>query len=186
MGAGEVHAATREILRFWFDDLDERRRFAKDPALDAEIAERFGALRDAVVASDAAGWRDDPDTLLAAIILVDQFSRNIHRDSARAFESDALALKLAREAIDKGWDGGMTKDWQQFLYMPFMHSERMADQEECVVLFRTLDDAHLLSFATGHRDLIARFGRFPHRNAALGRASTPEELAYLSQPGAGY
>lgn len=182
----EVHAEAPAILRFWFDELPAEKHFAKDDAVDAECARRFGAVRDAILASGAAGWRGDPDTLLAAVIALDQFSRNIHRGSAQAFAADPLALSLAREAIARGWDAGMEEDRRQFLYMPFMHAEDASVQAESVALFTVLGDAEQLSYAAGHKALIDRFGRFPHRNEALGRKSTPEELDYLKQPGAGY
>jgi uncharacterized protein (DUF924 family) len=185
-GDGEVHAQAAAILHFWFDELPEARRFAKDAELDAEIAGRFGQVRDAILASDARRWRDDADSLLAAVIALDQFSRNIYRNSPEAFAGDALALSLARLAIANGWDGGMTKERAQFLYMPFMHCEDANVQAECVRLFTELGSAGQLSYAKAHYDLIRQFGRFPHRNAALGRQSTADEADYLKQPDAGF
>lgn len=185
-GAREVHAQAAAILAFWFEELPPEKRFARDDAVDAECAGRFGDVRDVILASYAVGWRDAADTLLAAIIALDQFSRNIHRDSARAFEGDALALSLSRAAIARRWDEGLDVQRRQFLYMPFMHAEDAGVQAESVALFASLGDAEILAFAQGHRALIDRFGRFPHRNAALGRVSTAEEIAYLKQPGAGY
>jgi uncharacterized protein (DUF924 family) len=185
-GAAQVHDKARAVLRFWLEETPAEKRFAKDEALDAEIAERFGAWRDAVLASEAKGWTDDPVDLLGAIVLLDQFSRNIHRDSPRAFEADTLALRLARLAVGNGWDMGMTGLERQFVYLPFEHSERMDDQRESVRLFTDLGDAETLRYAHAHQAVIERFGRFPSRNAALGRASTPEEKEYLSQPGAGW
>ncbi|QDZ07332.1 DUF924 domain-containing protein [Sphingomonas panacisoli] len=186
VSASQVHDKAREVLHFWLDETPTEKRFAKDEELDAEIRERFGALRDAVLASDAKGWTDDPVDLLGAIILLDQFSRNMHRDTLRAFEADKLALRLAKEAVAKGWDLGMTGLERQFVYLPFEHSERMDDQRESVRLFTDLGDAETLRYAHAHKAVIDRFGRFPSRNAALGRASTPEEEDYLSQPGAGW
>ena len=183
-GQGEVHA--RAVLGFWFGEVPPEKRFAKDAALDAEIARRFGALRDALLASDAAGWRDDPDTILAAIILLDQFSRNIHRDTAQAFAADRLALSLAHEAIAHGWDTAIDPERRAFLYMPLMHAEDGAVQRESVACFTRLGNEENLAYAREHAAVIDRFGRFPSRNAALGRASTPGEQAYLSQPGAGW
>jgi uncharacterized protein (DUF924 family) len=185
-GGREVHAQAAAILHFWFDELTAEKRFAKDADLDAAIAERFGLARDTILASGARGWRDDADSLLAAVIALDQFSRNIYRDRPEAFASDKLALSLARLGIANGWDEGMTSERAAFLYMPFMHSEGADVQAECVALFTKLGDTEQLSYAKGHLDLIERFGRFPHRNAALGRSSTPEEVDYLKQPGAGY
>ncbi|RYD52531.1 MAG: DUF924 domain-containing protein [Sphingomonadales bacterium] len=185
MGAAEVHAGAAQVLGFWFAMTPEQ-HFAKSEWLDAEIAERFGVLRNTVLASEAKGWRDDPETLLAAIILLDQFSRNVHRGTAGAFAADALALELTLEAIGKGWDGGMTGDWLQFLYMPLMHAEDREMQRMSVEKFGALGDAYILGFARSHAEVIEKFGRFPSRNAALGRDSTPEEREYLSQPGAGW
>jgi len=181
----DVHAKAREVLSFWFA-LTPEQHFATSVRLDAEIKARFGPLRDLVLGSGAAGWRDDPETLLAAIILLDQFSRNIHRGTAEAFAADPLALQLALEAIGKGWDADMDKDRRQFLYLPLEHAEDPAMQKLSVEKFGSLDDAYLLGFAEKHAAVVARFGRYPSRNAALGRESTPEELAFLSEAGAGW
>lgn len=173
------------MLRFWFG-LDEKRQFAKDPALDREIAERFGDLRARVLDSGAAGWRDDPDTILAAIILLDQFSRNLFRGDERAFAADPLALSLTYEAIDKGWDRSLPKERAVFLLMPLMHAEDSAAQALSVTKFEALGLETNARFARDHRDVFERFGRFPGRNDALGRGSTEAERDYLSQPGAGW
>ena len=187
MGGGrQVHDKAREVVRFWLEETPAAKRFARDEALDAEIAERFGAWRDAVQASGAKGWTDDPVDLLGAIILLDQFSRNIHRDSPRAFEADGLALKLAKLMIANGWDMGLTGLERQFVYLPFEHSERLDDQRESLRLFTALGDAETLRYAHAHKAVIESFGRFPSRNAVLGRISTPEEVEFLSQPGAGW
>jgi uncharacterized protein (DUF924 family) len=182
----EVHDKALGVLRFWFDEVPPEKRFARDEALDRTIAERFGALRERVVASDAAGWGNDPDTLLAAIILLDQFSRNIHRGTAAAFAADALALKLTKRAIILAWDDALPVERRAFLYMPMMHSEDPAVQAKSLIWFERLGNEENLTYAREHEAVIARFGRFPSRNAALGRESTPEELEYLSQPGAGW
>lgn len=183
-GQGEVHA--RAVLDFWFDTVPPEKRFARDDKLDAEITRRFARLRDEVLATDAAGWRDGPDRILAAIILLDQFSRNIHRGSGQAFAADPLALSLTHAAIALGWDATFAPDRRAFLYMPLMHAEDVAVQEESVARFTQLGEAENLAFARDHKAVIDRFGRFPSRNAALGRISTPEEEAYLSQPSAGW
>ncbi len=183
---GEVHDEAQAVLAFWLDEMPAERRFAKDAALDAEIEDRFGALHARLLATRAEGWRDDPRTLLAAIIVLDQFSRNMFRGSAQAYAADPLALDLTRAALSRGWDAGMSVAERQFLYMPMMHAEDAAVQRESVRLFGTLDDNTILGFATDHADVIARFGRFPSRNAALGRVSTPAEEDYLSRPGAGW
>jgi uncharacterized protein (DUF924 family) len=186
-GASEVHEKASAVLSFWFGEVPAKQRFAADPALDQEITARFGAMRDAVLVTGAQGWRDDPETLLAAIILLDQFSRNMHRGTAAAFAGDALALDLTREAIERGWDERLDPDEQRaFLYMPLMHAEDQAAQQLSVACFEQLGNAENLAYAREHADVIARFGRFPSRNDALGRKSTPAEKAYLSQPGAGW
>ena len=184
--ASEVHAAARAVLAFWFDETPPDRWFAKDANLDRVIAERFGALRDAVLANGAAGWDDDPETLLAAIILLDQFSRNIHRGSREAFAADGLALHLTHRALARGWDEAMPPERRAFLYMPLMHAEDREEQRLSVACFTCLGNPDNLDFARQHRMVIDRFGRFPSRNAALGRASTEAEKAYLSQPDAGW
>jgi uncharacterized protein (DUF924 family) len=192
--ASEVHHRERDamhkdaaaILDFWFGEVTPDRHFAKDDALDAEIARRFGELREIVVAGRAAGWRDDADSLLAAIVLIDQFGRNLHRQSGEAFAADPLALALAREGVARGYDAQLPPERAKFLYMPFMHAEDPAAQAECVRLFEALGDAESLEFAKAHRDVIEDFGRFPSRNAALDRENTPAEEAYLSRPDAGW
>jgi uncharacterized protein (DUF924 family) len=182
----DVHVKAREVLGFWFDLVMPEQRFAKSVALDSEIRTLFGELRDRVKASGAAGWRDDPETLLAAIILLDQFSRNLHRGEAEAFAADPLAQELTLMALEKGWDAGIVPEQRAFLYMPLMHAEDRALQKLSVERFAEPGLEQNLRYASDHADCIARFGRFPSRNAALGRASTPEELDYLSQPGAGW
>ncbi|MES2754448.1 MAG: DUF924 family protein [Pseudomonadota bacterium] len=185
MSASEVHAAARAVLRFWLEETPAKLHYAKNDGLDAAIAERFGVLRDTVLRTKAAGWTDEPDTLLAAIILLDQFSRNLFRGQAEAFAGDALARSLTKAAVRSGWDGGMTGNERAFLYMPLMHSEDSADQAASVTAFAASASDNL-KYARDHAAVIERFGRFPSRNAALGRTSTPAEVEYLSQPGAGW
>ncbi|UVO52235.1 DUF924 domain-containing protein [Sphingomonas sp. SUN019] len=185
MTDSEVHAQARAVLDFWFG-LTEEQHFAKDAALDREITTRFGKLRDEVFENDAKDWSDDPDTLLAAIILLDQFSRNIHRDTLRAFEADDLAVSLTLLAIDRGWDVRLPPDRRAFVYMPLMHAEDAPLQALSVTKLEQLGIANNLKFARDHAAVIERFGRYPSRNAALGRISTPDELDYLSQPDAGW
>ena len=164
----------RAVIQFWCDELSPEQHFKKDPAVDRYIAERFGKLREEVLRTKAAGWRDSPETLAAAIILLDQFSRNIFRGSAKAFEADPLALELAKEALAKGWVDKVPKPLPSFMLMPLMHSEDLADQERCVAEFTGRDPLNY-KYAILHRDQIRRFGRFPGRNQALGRVSSPEE-----------
>ncbi|MDV3258280.1 MAG: DUF924 domain-containing protein [Sphingomonas sp.] len=169
------------IIRFWFEEVGEDRWFAKDPALDSEIRRRFGAFREALLSTRASGWRDKPEHLLAAIIMLDQFSRNIHRGSARAFEADELALELCRLALHRGWVADAPDEWRQFFLMPLQHSEKLEDQLRSVEEFRRAGNALGLRYALLHLDQIRRFGRFPGRNLALGRLSTPEELAVIER-----
>jgi len=185
-GWGEVEEAADRVLAYWFDELGPERWFVKDDAVDRDCADRFGAMRDDVLASDALGWRGEAKTMLAAIILLDQISRNIHRGSARAFEADPLAESLSHEAIERGWVATLPPERAKFLLMPLMHAEHADAQRLSLIEFAALGDEYTLDFARDHADVFARFGRFPGRNAALGRESTPAEQAYLSQPGAGW
>lgn len=182
MSADEVHRWAREILSFWLDRTTPGQRFARNTELDDTIAMRFAAVRDSAMRGGGLDWKTDPDTTLAAIILLDQFSRNMFRDRAEAFAADPIARMLARHAIDRDWDRRMTQEQRQFLYMPFMHSEDSVDQALSVSLFTGLGDQESLDFARMHADRIRKFGRFPHRNAALGRMNTPAEQDLLSQP----
>jgi uncharacterized protein (DUF924 family) len=186
LGAGRIEVHACAVLDFWFGEVPPDKHFVCDPALDAEIAHRFGAMRDRVLATDGAGWCGDPDTMLVAIILLDQFSRNIHRGTLQAFAADPLALRLTQEAIARGWDEAIDTERRAFLYMPLMHAEDSAVQRESVACFTRLGNVENLDYAREHAAVIERFGRFPSRNAALGRTSTPEEQSWLSQPGAGW
>ena len=172
--------AARAVLHFWFNELSKEPHFRRDADVDRHIAERFGKAREAVLKERAAGWRDEPETLLAAIILLDQFSRNIFRGSAKAFAGDKLALELAKIAMERGWVELAPKERQQFYLMPLMHSENLADQDRSVAEFRRLGDEQL-EFAHFHHDQVKRFGRFPGRNRALGRVSTAEERAFIAK-----
>jgi uncharacterized protein (DUF924 family) len=193
------------VLDFWFGKLDDsgradkqhaQRWWLKEPALDAEIKQRFLALHSAALAGRLSGWLDRPRSRLAYIILLDQFSRNIFRDTPAMFASDESALYAALSGIDVGMDRQLPLDERTFFYMPLMHSEQLALQERCVELYQTL--SHELSgsprasmlprigYAERHRDIVKRFGRFPHRNAILGRSSTPDEQLFLDGPGASF
>lgn len=163
------------IIHFWFVEVGKERWFAKDAALDLEIKRRFADAREAVLVAQAEGWRDSPEHLLGAILLLDQCSRNIHRGSARAFEADQLALDLAQLSLARGWTHAAPEDRQQFLLMPLMHSEDPENQKRSVAEFRRLGQQEALGFAIMHHDQIDRFGRFPGRNKALGRVSTKHE-----------
>jgi len=183
------------VLDFWFGPLDARGKarnawFRKDPAFDGEIRERFGALHRAAAANELEPWRASPEPMLALVIVLDQFSRNLYRNDARAFAQDAHARECAREALGRGDDLALLPVQRQFLYMPFEHSEDAADQDRAVELMRALDGFEetrgLVQWAEKHRVIIRRFGRFPHRNAALGRPTTPAEREFLAQPGSGF
>lgn len=186
LGVEEVHAEAERVLGFWFDEVGQARWFADDRALDRDCAERFGPLRDAVLAQDALGWRGEAGHLLAAIILLDQLSRNIHRGTAEAFAADPLALSLAREGIERGWDAALPPLHTQFLLMPLMHAESRDAAHESVARFEALGLEEPLAFARAHAAVIERFGRYPSRNAALGRETTAEEQAFLAEHGAGW
>ena len=177
-----------EVLRFWFGGDAEygvahKRWFQKDPAFDAEVRARFSKLHEELSASRA--WLDVPHECLARIVVLDQFPRNMFRGTPRAFASDALALTAARHAIASGFD----RDWLNvekiFAYLPFEHSESLADQERACALMRPLGEEQF-DYALRHHRIIERFGRFPHRNAILGRASTAEEMEFLKLPGSGF
>jgi uncharacterized protein (DUF924 family) len=174
------------VLDFWFGEVGPERHFAKDDALDAAIADRFGALRDAVLESEAAAWRDTPEALLAAVILLDQFSRNLHRGREQAFAADPLALELALVGIARGDDRTWPPLERSFLYMPLMHSEDAGVARFSLRCFEALGNANNLKFARDHAEVLAKFGRYPSRNAALGRISTEAEEGYLSRPDAGW
>ena len=171
------------VLRFWFTESGPPQWFAKDAAFDAALRERFGALQAHVGAGDEPVSAATPRRALASILVLDQFPRNLFRGDARAFASDARARRLADDAIAQGHDAGMTAAERLFAYLPFEHSESLADQHRAVALVEALGVPEWTRYAGAHFDLIARFGRFPHRNAVLGRASTPEELDALAQPG---
>lgn len=168
-----------DVLKFWFTELTPEDWYSGKPETDVLVRERFGALHNELKASPPPEVETDPRAALAAVIVFDQFPRNIYRRQPDAFSSDDLALRIARDALDKGFDTSMTNAEKQFLYMPFMHSEVLSDQERCVDLFKSLDNEEGLKYALDHLDIIARFGRFPHRNRVLGRTTTEAEAAFL-------
>lgn len=175
-----------QILTFWFEECTDKERFGKDPAFDAEIRRRFGVLVEEAMKGGLSEWCASLDGTLAYIILLDQFTRNIFRGSPTAFAADHLARAAAVKAIDGGLDAGLGNDRKTFLYLPLEHSESLEDQERCVALFEAMGDAEKTDYAVRHRDIIRRFGRFPHRNETLGRKSTDAELAFLKEPGSSF
>lgn len=187
----------RDVLDFWFADGPDGYRlawFKRDDAFDAEIRTRFGPLVAPARAGSLDDWASTPEGALALFLVLDQFPRNLFRGSPEAFASDAHALTLARRIVlGARLDLALTPTQRVFLYLPFEHAEDMAAQDLSVALFEGLRDhpAHAaangtIDYAWRHRAVIAQFGRFPHRNAVLGRESTPAELTYLAQPGAGF
>ena len=174
------------VLHFWFEEATPEQWFNKDEAFDQRLRDRFLALHEQVANLSAGACMASRETALAAVIVCDQFPRNLFRGTPRAFATDAKALALADEILARGWDAGMTDNQRLFLYLPFEHAENPAAQARCVALISTLADADLTHWARAHQAVIARFGRFPHRNAILGRVSTPEELEFLRQPGSSF
>jgi uncharacterized protein (DUF924 family) len=181
------------ILSFWFGEGDDygrvhKRWFEKDPAFDAEVRRRFLQVHERQTLSRE--WLDHPRDCLARIVVLDQFPRHIYRGSARAFSSDALALEAAKHLVGKGWDCDLLPVERMFAYLPFQHSEALEEQDRACELCEPLnafpETADAYRYALAHRDIIRRFGRFPHRNALLGRESTAEETEFLKQPGSSF
>lgn len=174
--SGAARRWAAELLHFWFVELRYEQYWTREEALDGEIVRRFLPDWQALHTGSAREFLSDAETARAAVLLFDQVPRNAFRDDPRAYASDPLARQIAAGAIDARWDERLSSTERQFLYMPFMHSEEIADQDRSVALFAALGDPELTKFAKGHRAMIARFGRFPHRNTILGRESTPAEL----------
>lgn len=172
-----------QVLAFWFDEIEPAQWWKVDPAFDAAIAARFGALHRAAHAGELWAWRAEPRGRLAEVIVLDQFSRNLYRGTAQAFASDPVALALAQEAVAGAHDMALPSAQRAFLYMPYLHSESRVVHVEAARLFASLDEADSDDSERRHKAIIDRFGRYPHRNEVLGRTSTPEELAFLQQPG---
>ncbi len=198
MNPPNIDPGAAEVLDFWFGRPGEPHHlqtrpewFRKDESFDALIVQRFGVLIDAGLRGELSAWARKPLSALAQIVVLDQFTRNTRRGTAGMFAGDAQALATARALVQRGDDQRLAGVQRQFVYLPFEHSEALADQIECLRLFERLSRdepalAGLLEWAQKHHDIVARFGRFPHRNAALGRASTAEEIEFLKQPGSGF
>ena len=179
------------VLRFWFDEAGSEKWFKVDPVFDARLRDRFYELWAGAAAGGLVSWETVAEDALALVIVLDQFPRNMHRGSRDAFASDPQARAVARRAIDAGHDRALTQRQRHFLYMPLMHSEELADQEQCIRCFDALQREapkmkDLLGYAKRHRDIVARFGRFPHRNKVLGRYSTADEEKFLARPGSSF
>ena len=181
-----THPSIRDVLDEWFLPLDDPGHGQKrelwwksTPEFDADLRTRFGDASARAIAGALDSWLKSPDGALALIVLCDQVPRNIHRRSARAFEGDAKARAVARLALARHYPSAYPVPMRQFFYMPFEHSEDLADQELACALFESCDDPENLKYALAHRDIVARFGRFPHRNEVLGRACSDDELEYL-------
>jgi len=186
-----------EILNFWFGQPDEanygKQRsfwFTKTAEFDREVQTRFLTDYEQAVAGQLDYWKESPRSCLALILLLDQFPRNMFRGTTKAFATDPQALSVAQYAVGNGFDKDLLPVQRWFIYLPFEHSENLAHQEQCVELFASLsndpDSASAIDYAIRHKSVIERFGRFPHRNQILGRASTPEEIEFLKQPGSSF
>lgn len=175
-----------DILSFWFAPETKARWFEPDPAFDATCRLHFEPWIDEAASGRLDGWAMDPHGALAIVILLDQLPRNIWRGTPRAFAFDPQARATADRALGHGFDQELSIDERAFLYLPFEHSEDLADQDRAVALFEALGDATYLDYARRHRAVIARFGRFPHRNVILGRESTPDEVDFLKEPGSSF
>ena len=179
----ETVASPEDVLSFWFEELTPKDWFQPDDvaALDRTILMRFFATHRALARDVSGPWRASPQAQLAAVIVLDQFPRNIYRTTPLAFATDMLALREAKLAVASGAHEKVAEERRAFFFMPFEHSEQIADQDRSVALFATLGNDEFSAYAESHRDVIVRFGRFPHRNAILKRRSTRAELAYLSE-----
>lgn len=184
--AAVAKAKPDHVLHFWFETLRPEDWYRSDEGLDDFVREKMGALHDLAEQGALEHWQETPEGALALIILLDQVPRNIHRNTTRAFASDDKARAVLAAALEGGLDKRLTRRKQVFMYLPLMHCEDMAGQEQSVRLFTALGKERNLDYAIRHRDVIRRYGRFPHRNAILGRESTALEQEYLDQPGAGF
>ena len=189
----EMHDAIVSILEFWFGTADDNGSlqaretwFKRDPDFDRQVEAHLGPWHAQAANGGLDAWAETAEGALALVLLLDQAPRNLFREDPRAFASDAKAREIADGAIARGLDAGLQLVQRMFLYMPFEHSEELVDQERSVQLFTDLGDDNYLDYAHRHFQIVARFGRFPHRNAVLGRVSSDEELAFLEQPGSSF
>jgi len=175
-------ADPREISEFW-RDVGPDKWFVANEAFDREIRTRFRTTHEVAAHGELAAWEESSEGALALVILLDQFPRNMFRGAARAFATDALARRVAENALVRNFDPLVHEAMRLFFYLPFMHSEALADQDRSLQLFGALGNVEQLKYAVIHRDIISRFGRFPHRNDVLGRATTPAERIFLEEGG---
>lgn len=176
----------KQVLKFWFEELEPKQWWGKDDDLDRDIVDRFSAVHAQASRCELFAWRKEPGGRLAEIIVLDQFSRNMFRGKPESFAYDGLALALAQEAVSLGADTLLEQAERNFLYMPYMHSESLHIHDIAMNLFRENGSASSLEYEIKHRDIIEKFGRYPHRNIILGRESTPAEINFLSQPGSSF
>ena len=175
-----MSSKAQEIVTFWFSDAVKPYWFKATPEFDAQLRDKYAALVRAARTGELDDWANTAEGALALIILLDQLPRNIHRGEPESFASDQAARSVARRALEAGFDAMVNAEQQSFFYLPYMHSEDLADQDQCVALYEAANVEENLKYARSHRDLIARFGRFPHRNSILGRESSAAELEYLA------
>ncbi|MFT7116825.1 MAG: hypothetical protein ACI9I0_002037 [Rhodoferax sp.] len=176
----------QDVLHFWFQEVTEKQRFAKNDALDATLSKRFGATLQAAVRGELSDWRATAAGSLAEIVVLDQFSRNLYRDTPAAFAQDPQALTLAQVLVASGQDQMLDTVQRSFAYMPYMHSESLWVHAQALPLFTQPGLENTLAFEQRHQIIIAQFSRYPHRNAILGRQSTTEELTFLALPGSSF
>lgn len=177
-----MNVTPEQVIAFW-REAGPKKWFKKDDTFDEEIRTRFGETLEKAGNGELDHWTHDPNSSLALILVLDQFSRNLHRDSAKAFENDDKCVAIVQDMMKSGDDRKVPDDLAPFIYMPLMHSENLADQEECITQMQRLGKQDNVKFAIIHRDIIEKFGRFPHRNKVLGRETTPEEQAFLDEGG---
>ncbi|MBN6065579.1 DUF924 domain-containing protein [Aggregatibacter actinomycetemcomitans] len=176
----------QDILSFWFEECEPAQWFGKSDEFDAMLRERFGNVAEAAALGELAHWRNSIDGRLAEIIVLDQFSRNLWRNTPRAFAQDPMALALAQEAVKLPEYQNLPQVWRKFMIMPYMHSESPLIHAQALPLFAALNDAYTFDYELRHKDIVDRFGRYPHRNQILDRVSTPEEREFLTQEGSSF
>jgi len=184
MQLSDVQAA--DVLDYWFGALKPEQWFIKDSGVDAEISGRFGALYNDLIENLPETWPSSAAPCLAMVVILDQFPRNMFRNDSRSYEGGAAALSLAKHTVQQRLDHTLPPERRLFIYLPFEHAEDEAEQARSVELFETLGNAQWNDYAKQHQDVITRFGRFPQRNQALSRESTPEEIEFLSEPGSSF